>query len=70
MYDYSKLRGRIVEKFGTISAFSEAVGSSIQSVSNKLNCKTDISRDEILHWSSVLDISSNEYGLYFFTQQV
>jgi hypothetical protein len=70
MYDYSKLRGRITEKYGTISAFADAQESSLTNISNKLNEKTDISRDDIMRWSRMLDIPSSEYGLYFFTLKV
>lgn len=68
MYDYSKLRGRIVEKFGTISAFTEALGSSTVTVSSKLNNKSGFSRSDIEHWSELLEIPFVEIGLYFFTK--
>lgn len=68
MYDYSKLRGRIVEKFGTISAFTEALGSSTVTVSAKLNNKSGFSRSDIEHWSELLEIPFVEIGLYFFTK--
>lgn len=70
MFDYSKLRGRIVEKFGTIEAFSESVGISNVSVSKKLNNKVDISREDILTWAKLLEITPKEYGTYFFTKAV
>lgn len=68
MYDYSKLRGRIVEKFGTISAFTKALGSSTVTVSVKLNNKSGFSRSDIEHWSELLEIPSAEIGLYFFVK--
>lgn len=68
MYDYSKLRGRIVEKFGTISAFTKALGSSTVTVSAKLNNKSGFNRGDIEHWSELLEIPSTEIGLYFFTK--
>ena len=37
MFDYSKLRGRIVEKYGSISKFSEKLSKSRTSVDLKLN---------------------------------
>ena len=69
-YDYSKLRGRIVEKFGTCLAFAEAIGSTNVLVSNKLNNKSNFSRADIELWSNLLDIPSAEYDLYFFTKEV
>lgn len=38
-YDYSKLLGRITEKFGTQARFSGAMGMSERSLSLKLNSK-------------------------------
>lgn len=70
MFDYSKLRGRIVEKCGSIEAFAQTVGISSVSMSKKLNNKTDISREDILRWAEVLDIAKENYGVYFFTKNV
>ena len=70
MYDYSKLRGRIVEKFGTLSRFAEELGTSLVVVSQKMNNKTGFTRNDIEKWSNILDISSIEYDAYFFTHQV
>ena len=70
MFDYSKLRGGIVEKCGSIEAFAQAVGISVVSMSKKLNNKTDISREDILRWAEVLDIAKEDYGVYFFTKNV
>lgn len=69
-YNYSKLRGRIIEKFGTLSRFAEELGTSLVVVSNKLQNKTGFSRADIEKWAGLLDISGNEYDLYFFTKEV
>lgn len=70
MFDYSKLRGRIVEKFGTIENFSQAVGLSMTIVSRKLNNKAGISREDIIKWSELLGIPVSEYGAFYFAQKV
>ena len=70
MYDYSKLRGRIVEKYGTLSAFAEELGTSLVVVSNKMNNKAGFTRADIEKWSGLLDISGMEYDAYFFAHQV
>ena len=70
MFNYNKLRGRIVEKYGSNEAFAKAVGISIVSMSNKLNNRTGISREEILKWADILDIAKDELGAYFFTLEV
>ena len=66
-YDYSKLRGRIVEKYGTVTAFSAALGSNVNTVLSKLNGTTGWKMQDIESSLSLLDISRDEIGLYYFT---
>lgn len=72
MFDYRKLTGRIIEKFGTRKAFAEAVGISENSMSQKLSNKMAITTDDIKLWSQpdFLDIPSDQIGVYFFTLKV
>ena len=63
---YNKLRGRIIEKFGTIEKFADALGITRITVSNKLNDKSNFSRDDIILWASVLEVSQDNIGSYFF----
>ena len=72
MFDYSKLIGRIVEKFGTRRAFAETIGISENSMSQKLSNKMAITTDDIKEWSKpeFLDIHCDEIGVYFFTLKV
>lgn len=65
-YSYNKLRGRIVELFGTQANFASALETSTQVVSEKLNCKKGFSQKDIEKWSKLLEIEVLEYGLYFF----
>jgi hypothetical protein len=69
-YNYSKLSGRIVEKFGTQANFAEAMNLSERSVSLKLNNKVGWKQSEILDASKLLDFSQEEIPEYFFTLQV
>ena len=69
-FDYRKLRGRIVEKYGTQGAFSKAVKLSENSVSRKINGIKSFSREDILRWCELLDIDRDDIGIYFFTQKV
>lgn len=68
MFNYSKLIGRIIERFGTRRAFAKAVGFSENTISKKLSGKMAITIDDIVEWSKpeILDIQSNEYHEYFF----
>ena len=70
IYNYDKLRGRIVEKFRTIQNFSEHLSISRTALNSKLMNQTAISREDIVEWSLLLDIEPKDYGVYFFTLEV
>lgn len=67
-FNYSKLIGRIVEKYGSRAAFAEADGRSENTISRKLNHKMAITSADIIKWSSkeYLDIPAEEIHEYFF----
>ena len=65
-FNYNKLRGRIIEKFGTIEKFSVSLGVTFETVSKKLNNKVSFSQKDIISWSDKLDIISDDIGSYFF----
>ena len=67
-YNYSKLRGRMVEMFGTIEKTCEAAKLRRDMVSMALNGKRLFTQPEISVLSDVLQIPSTEIGLYFFTK--
>lgn len=69
-YDYSKLRGRIVEKFGTNTEFAKALGKDSAYVARYLNQHSGFSQDVVLLWANTLDISPSEIGVYFYTLKV
>lgn len=67
-FEYAKLKGRIVEKYGTREKFADIIGLSTTSLSLKLNGKTSFSQSDILLWCRALDIDvKKEAGQYFFT---
>ncbi len=66
-YKYDRLRGRIVEMYGSQEEFAKVIGISSNSMSKKMNGKTGFSQKDIIKWSELLDISKSEYGEYFFT---
>ena len=70
IFDLSKLKGRIVEKFDTNSNFADKLGISLQQLSPKLTGKTAITKADIVEWCELLDISVDEIGVYFFTLKV
>lgn len=65
-YNYRKLQGRIVEKFGTQSAFSKAMGCSERTLSCKLNNIVKFNQDEIEKACTLLDIQIDQVHSYFF----
>lgn len=69
-YDYGKLRGRIVEKFGTNGAFARAIPMSERTLSLKMNSKRSWSQKQMARVCELLDISQHEVSDYFFTQKV
>jgi hypothetical protein len=67
-FKYNKLRGRIIEKYGSQEKFALSVGISTVTLSRKMSGKTGFSQKDIEEWSAPdkLDIQKNEYGEYFF----
>lgn len=70
VFDYSKLRGRIVEKFETQGKFALANQMSDRSMSLKLNNGIGLSQEEILKWCRMLEISKDDIPAYFFNEKV
>nr|DAF98342.1 MAG TPA: Protein of unknown function (DUF739) [Siphoviridae sp. ctnNB1] len=63
---YNKLRGKIVEVYGSQKCFSNEIKLSEQSITAKLNGRSDFSQSDILRWSNALNITQKEIGIYFF----
>nr|DAS30178.1 MAG TPA: Protein of unknown function (DUF739) [Caudoviricetes sp.] len=66
-YKYNKLRGRIVERFGSQEKFAETLKKSNVSVSRKMNGKVGFSQNDMVEWGNLLHIPLEEYGEFFFT---
>lgn len=69
-YEARKLKGRIVEKYGTQGAFAEVLGVAENTVSRKINGVVSFSREDILQWCDLLEINRDHIGDYFFTEEV
>ena len=69
-FNYSKLEGRIVEKYGSQMAFAAAVNMSQDQLSRRLNGKTPFRGDEIATAASVLGIEPENICEYFFAREV
>ena len=66
-FEYSKLRGRIVEKYGTSGAFAKAMGLAPSQVSFLLNNRQDWRPALILKACDILDIAPTDISAYFFS---
>lgn len=69
IFNYDKLRGKIIEKYGRISIFANVSGISASKLNYKLNGTYHFKAEEIYIISKLLDIE-NEVWDYFFTQKV
>ena len=70
MFDTSKIRGRIVEKYLTYGAFAEAIGKESRFVGAYLKHQRVLSQNDIIVWAKALDISDEQIPLYFFAKEV
>lgn len=66
-YEYNKLRGKIVEKYGSQKAFAKAIGLSENSMAKKMNCKTGISQSDVELWCKLLEIPRTEIPDFFYS---
>ena len=70
MYETNKLRGRIVEKFGSQKEFSKVANCSLSFLSQYLNGKFTINQKTMDKWIEILEIPSEDIHEYFFTHKV
>lgn len=68
--DYSKLLGRITEKFGTQAKFANAMKLSERSISLKLNNRVVWKDEEISRAIDLLGVKPKEIPAYFFKYKV
>lgn len=69
-FDYSKLKGRIIEKYGSQMMFAEAMGLSERSLSFKLNGKRLWKQNEIYRAIQLLGLDDSDIQTYFFNHKV
>lgn len=69
-FDYSKLKGRIVEKVGTRKKFADKMGWSQRTTSLKMQGQISWTQDDISKAIDVLDIDPKEIPIYFFKAKV
>lgn len=64
-FEYNKLRGRIIEKYGTLGKFADVLGISYVAVSKKMNGKIGFSQQDMVIWCEKLDIDIADAPLFF-----
>lgn len=64
-YQYPKLRGRIIEKYGTLKEFFKLLSISQVQASKKINGKAQFSQSDMAEWGELLDIDLQEIGVFF-----
>ena len=69
-FDYSKLRGRIREVFGTEGSFAKALGRSHNFISSVFAGNSVFSQEDIMKAVKVLNIATDDIGVYFFAPKV
>lgn len=70
VFDFSKLRGLIKEKYGSDKSFAEAMPMSRSALSCRLNGTAPWRTEEIPRACELLGITGAEISVYFFTPKV
>lgn len=65
-FNFNRLRGRIIEKFGSCAAFATKMGQSSVWISYRLNNVVQWAADDIIRACELLDIPPEEIPVYFF----
>ena len=65
-FEYKELRLKVLERYGTLSAFAEALGCSVANVSKKFQTGSTFSGRTMDKWANALGIERSEYMRYFF----
>ena len=69
-FDYSKLRGKIREKFGSYEKLDSEISFTTVTLSRKLNNKGYFGSNEIMELIKALGIEEEEVNEYFFNVKV
>lgn len=70
IFDYSKLKGRIIEKFGTQTAFLNNINMSEVTFIKSIKGERAFNQNEIVNIMNLLDLELSDIVSYFFTNKV
>ncbi len=62
---FPKVKGKIVEVYGSQRQFAKALGITETTLSQKMTGQIGLSMDDIRVWSSKLGIDANDIGSFF-----
>ena len=69
-FDYSKLKGRIIEKYGSQREFAKAMKWSERTLSLKIQGKRPWKQPDIRKAIELLELSDSDIPIYFFKPEV
>lgn len=69
-YNLNKLKGKVVEIYGTQSSFAKALGVSEKTMTSKMNGNAYFTVPEISKAVKILGLSAADIQEYFFTEKV
>ena len=69
-FDYSKLKCRIIDLYGSQTAFAQLMGISSHSLSLKMNGKRVWTQKEIARAIDLLKLGKDDIKIYFFNEIV
>lgn len=69
-FDYNKLRGKIVERYGSQTEFAKAMNWSERTLSKKINGKIPWKQTDICNAIQLLGLSEDDIQEYFFKMKV
>lgn len=65
-FQYAKLKGKIVEQFGSQEKFAVRLQCAPMTVNRKLNGQSTFTREDMVVWSALLNIKRDDIPNYFF----
>ncbi len=69
-YDFSRLRGKIVEVCGTQGEFAHRMGLSTHTMTQKMNSRVPFNQNEIDRAVGILSLCNEDIPAYFFVKKV
>ena len=70
VFDFSRLLGKIIERYGTRQSFADAIGITPTTIGSKLDGDRTWTQDEIIAACDLLGIEYTDIPSYFFVRRV